>query len=108
MIVERAPDAAANYLTVKAVGVMVGVSRSGGYRIMLVSTPTRGPTMIERPWICEGCGHFMVSRTDTPPTAPTHECSVTGCETTFTAYRSSEHAAEIERRLAALERTPLL
>jgi len=61
--------------------------------------------MTKLPWICEGCGHFMVTRTDPVDIAepPQHHCPIASRTLVLTAYKSAEHAADINRRLAARE-----
>ncbi len=72
------------------------------------ATQTRRDARTEPPWICEGCGHFMVTRTDSVSVdePPNHDCPVAARVVVFVPYRSSERAAGINRRLAERQRTP--
>ena len=69
----------------------------------------RRKALTELPWFCEGCGHFIVTRTDSADIdePPQHDCPVADRTVVFVAYQSSEQAAVINRRLAPQERTPL-
>lgn len=74
----------------------------------VVAASTRRDAQTELPWICEGCGQFVVTRTapvdiDEPPQ---HDCPVAARNVFFVPYQSSEQAAQIKHRLGARERTP--
>jgi len=56
-----------------------------------------GSAMTDLAWICERCGHFMV--TTESPAPPRHDCAVASHSVVFAAYKSAAHAAEIGRRL---------
>ena len=64
--------------------------------------------MIDLPWICERCGHFMVSVTNEPHAEPPqHDCATAGHPVVLATYKSSEQAAEIRQRLKPREPTPV-
>lgn len=76
----------------------------------VMASSTARDARTELPWICEGCGHFMVTRIGSVEVdeRPQHDCPVAARTVVFVPYQSSEHAAEINRRRAARELTPRL
>lgn len=51
----------------------------------------------QHPWICPGCGHFIVRRG--PSENPSHPCAAAGTSVEFVPYLDNEQALSIRRSI---------
>lgn len=54
----------------------------------------------QHPWICPGCGQFIVRRG--PSENPSHPCAAAGTSVEFVPYLDNEQALSIRRSIEAL------